>query len=240
MYSSNTDIENWKILITGGSAGIGKATARRLRDLGADVLITGPDESRLKPAARAAGCNWVRADVSVEADVARTYDWIEEHWNGRLDALINNAGIGEFAPVEEAAMESYHRVMGVNFFGPVHMTRLAIPLMRKQKGGVIINIGASSAFRGFANGSIYASSKFALRGFTECLREEVRNQNIRVCFVSPSEVTSAFGNPERGERKPVRSKLAPDHLAGVIVSILSMPADALIPEISVWATNPLY
>lgn len=240
MSSLNTNIGNRKILITGGSAGIGKATARRLTELGADVLITGPDEARLKSAARTAGCRWICADVSDEADISRTYSWVEENWSGRLDVLINNAGIGEFAPVEDAAMESYHRVMGVNFFGPVRMTQLALPLMRKQKSGFIINIGASSAFRGFANGSIYASSKFALRGFTECLREEVRAQNIRVCFVSPSEVTSAFGNPERSERKPVRSKLAPDHMAGVIVNLLGLPADVLIPEISVWASNPLY
>jgi 3-oxoacyl-[acyl-carrier protein] reductase len=229
-----------KILITGGSSGIGKATARKLLEMGADVLITGPREDRVKATAEKLGCRWIDADVSRQADVDRTFQWVADNWDNQLDVVINNAGVGEFAPIEQAPMESYHRVFGVNFFGPVMMSKKAISLFRERGKGCILNIGASSALKGFANGSMYASSKFALRGFTECLREEVRKYNIRVFFVNPSEVSTALGNPERLERARVPSKLNPDHLAGAILYLLAMPEDAFIPEISVWATNPLY
>jgi 3-oxoacyl-[acyl-carrier protein] reductase len=110
--------------------------------------------------------------------------------------------------------------------------------MKEKKYGSIINLASTSSMKGFANGSAYSASKFALRGFTQSLMEEVRPFNIRVFQVNPSEVTTALGNPEREERKEIDFKLGPEQLAQTIVSVLMLPEKAFIPELSVWATNP--
>jgi 3-oxoacyl-[acyl-carrier protein] reductase len=118
------------------------------------------------------------------------------------------------------------------------MVKKAIPIMRALGKGSIVNVASTSSEYGFANGSAYAASKFALRGFTQSLQEELRKYNIRVFQVNPSEVTTALGNPEREERQETEFKLASDQLAQTIVSILQLPEKAFIPELSVWATNP--
>ncbi len=231
-------IEGSKIIVTGGSSGSGKATARLLQKKGAQVLITGRDASRLEKAAAEIGCSWMVADVSRQEEVDKTFSWVKENWNNQLDVLINNAGIGEFARVADTPMDSYQRVMSVNFFGPVMMVKGALPLMQTGGKGTIVNIASTSSQKGFVSGSAYAASKFALRGFTQSLMEEVRSQHIRVFQVNPSEVSTAFGNPERKERRETESKLGPEQIAQTIVSLLELPEKAFVPELSVWATNP--
>lgn len=231
-------IEGSRIIITGGSSGIGKATAKHLIEMGAHVLITGRSDSRLQRAAIELGCQWIKADVSLQEDVNRTFAWVEENWDNQLDVLINNAGLGEFAATEDTTIETYQRVFGVNVFGPVMMVKKAIPILKRQNGGTIINVASTSSLKGFANGSAYAASKFALRGFTQSLAEELRQYGIRVCQVNPSEVTTALGNPEREERKVSPFKLGPEELAQTIASVLMLPEKAFVPEVSVWATNP--
>lgn len=231
-------IEGKHIIVTGGSSGIGKATAKKLTEMGAQVLITGRNEERLEKAAAWIGCSWIKADVSNQEDVNRTFSWVAENWQNQLDVLINNAGLGEFASVENTSMESYFRVFGVNIFGPIMMCKKALPLMKSKRGGTIINVASTSSMKGFGNGSAYSASKFALRGFTQSLTEEARVHNIRVIQVNPSEVTTALGNPEREERTETDFKLGPDQLAHMIVSTLQLPEKAFVPELSVWATNP--
>ena len=227
------------IIITGGSSGIGKASAKKLSDLGAKVLITGRSKERLEKAANQIGCAWIESDVSKQEDVNKVFDWVAENWSNKLDVLINNAGLGEFASVEETPIESYHRVFGVNIFGPIMMVKKALPLMKGKKSGSIVNVASTSSMKGFANGSAYSASKFALRGFTQSLMEELRPFNIRVFQVNTSEVTTAVGNPEREERKKIDFKLGPEQLAQTIVSVLMLPEIAFVPELSVWATNPM-
>lgn len=231
-------IEGKRILITGGSSGIGKATAKRLTEMGAQVLITGRSEERLQKTASEIGCQFIKADVSRQEDVNQTFDWVKENWANSLDVLINNAGLGEFASVENTTMESYHRVFGVNTFGPIMMCKEALKMMLPAQAGTIVNIASTSSMKGFANGSAYSASKFALRGFTQSLAEEARKHNIRVMQVNPSEVTTALGNPEREERQEVPFKLSPDQIAHMIVSAITLPEKAFVPELSVWATNP--
>lgn len=231
-------IEGKHIIVTGGSSGIGKATAKKLTEMGAKVLITGRSEERLKRAATEIGCQYLVADVSGQEDVNKTFNWVAENWDNRLDVLINNAGLGEFASVDHTSMETYHRVFGVNIFGPIMMCKSALPIMTRQQSGTILNVASTSSLKGFANGSAYSSSKFALRGFTQSLAEEARKNNIRVMQVNPSEVTTALGNPEREERQEVDFKLAPNQIAHMIVSAITLPEKAFVPELSVWATNP--
>lgn len=231
-------IEGKFILITGGSSGIGKATARKLTAMGAKVLITGRSEERLQRVAEELGCGYIQADVSRQEDVNRTFEWVSDNWANQLDVLINNAGLGEFASVEETSMDSYHRVFGVNIFGPIMMCKAALKIMVPNQRGTILNVASTSSMKGFANGSAYSSSKFALRGFTQSLAEEARRHNIRVMQLNPSEVTTALGNPEREERQEVDFKLGPDQIAHMIASAITLPEKAFVPELSVWATNP--
>ncbi|MDO1446941.1 SDR family oxidoreductase [Rhodocytophaga aerolata] len=230
-------LKNAKILLTGGSLGIGKETARVLIQAGAKVLITGRNEQRLQQASQEIGAIPVTADIGKPEGIEKMMQAVHEQLGG-LDVLINNAGIGEFASLEELRLEQFHKVYAVNVFGLAMLTQQAVKLFKQQSSGNIINIASSAGVRGFKNGSIYASSKFALRGMTECWRDELRPFNIRVMLVNPSEVTTAFGNPERKERAEETKKLRATEIAHVIKAALEMDNRGFIPEVSVWATNP--
>jgi len=231
------DLKNAKILITGGSLGIGKATAKVLVDRGAHVGITGRDASRLKIAATDTGAFPITADVAESGDITRTYDEFMGKFDG-LDCLINNAGIGAFKKLDETETEDFERVFAVNVFGAARMAARAVEIFKKSGGGNIINIGSTAAEKGFEGGSIYAASKFALRGMTQCWQAELRRHDIRVMLIDPSEVATAFANSDRVEREAPANKLTSYEIAHAIASVLEMDNRGMIPELAVWATNP--
>ena len=231
------EIKDSRILITGGSSGIGKAAASLLSSSGAKVLITGRHKENLERAAEETNSIPVLADVAVQADVDMTFREVENRLGG-LDCLINNAGIGEFSPVEDLTVESFMRVYSVNVFGAAMMAKKAAEIFKKQMSGNIINIASTASLKGFARGSVYSSSKFALRGLTECWQAELRPFSIRVMQVNPSEVPTAFGNPERKERDEVANKLTSVEIAHTIKAMLEMDDRGMIPEVTVWASNP--
>jgi 3-oxoacyl-[acyl-carrier protein] reductase len=230
-------LKDARILLTGGSLGIGKETARLLIEAGAKVLITGRSEDRLRQAAEETGAIPIVADIAQAADIEKMMQAVNDQLGG-LDVLINNAGIGEFAPIDEVSLEQFQKVYAVNVFGLAMLTQKAVKLFKQQASGNIINIASSAGVKGFKNGSVYASSKFALRGMTECWRDELRPFNIRVILVNPSEVTTAFGNAERKERAEENKKLRATEIAYVIKAALEMDNRGFIPELGVWATNP--
>ena len=110
--------------------------------------------------------------------------------------------------------------------------------MKQKKYGTIVNIGSTASLKGYKNGSIYSSSKFAVRCLTQCWQSELRSYNIRVCQVNPSEVTTAFGNLERIEREEVHNKLTPNEISHAIASAIEMDDRGFINELNIWATNP--
>ena len=225
-------------MYTGGSAGIGKATAKLLIEKGGNVAITGRDNVKLEKVAKEIGAFPIHADVAVENDVHKTYELFLTQF-GKLDCLINNAGIGDaWNELTELDMKAFQRVYDVNVFGAALMASEAAKLFKKQKYGNIINIASTAGTKGFANGTVYASSKFALRGMTQCWQAELRKYNVRVILVNPSEVTTAFGDKERNEKPEVKNKLRPLEIAHTIVSTLEMDDRGFIPEVTVWATNP--
>lgn len=230
-------IKDSKILITGGSSGIGKAAAQLLSQSGAKVAITGRDKAKLEKVAEETGVFPIHADVAKEEDIDMTYKLFLEKFGG-LDCLINNAGIGEFPSVEELTFEAFQNVYSVNVFGAAMMTKKAAEIFKKQSSGNIINIASTAALKGFSRGSVYSSSKFALRGMTECWQAELRPFNIRVMLINPSEVTTAFANKERVERPEVPKKLRSEEIAHSIKAVLEMEDRGFIPELTVWATNP--
>jgi len=230
-------IEGSGILITGGSSGIGKAAAKLLSESGAKVGITGRGKEKLEEAAKETNSFAIHTDVSKESDIEETYKIFLDKF-GSLDCLINNAGIGEFPTLEEITLDAFMRVYSVNVFGAALMAKKAAAIFKKQLSGNIINIASTASLKGFARGSIYSSSKFALRSMTECWQAELRPFNIRVMQVNPSEVTTAFANKDRAERPEVANKLTSDEIAHTIKSMLEMDDRGMIPEVTVWARNP--
>ena len=230
-------LQGKKILITGGSLGIGAATARLLVEAGAKVAITGRDASRLEKAASATGAHAIVADVSVAADVERCMTEFLEHFDG-LDCLINNAGIGIHKSLVDLTAQEIEDVWRVNVLGAAMMAKKAAAIFIEQSSGNIVNIASTSGLRGYETGTAYVASKFALRGMTECWRAELRRHNVRVFLVNPSEVPTAFGNAERVERPEQDNKLTSVEIAYSIKSALEMDDRGFIPELSVFATNP--
>jgi 3-oxoacyl-[acyl-carrier protein] reductase len=231
------NLKDSRILVTGGSLGIGKAAAKLFVENGAKVGITGRDRDRLAKAAEATGAFPIVADVSRPEDVQRTYDVFLGEFGG-LDCLVNNAGIGRWRKADEVTLDDFTEVFGVNVYGPALMTARAIPIFQERGRGNIVNIGSTAALKGYESGAVYAATKFALRGMTQCWQAELRKYNIRVFLVNPSEVATAIGSPDRAERQAPPNKLRPVEIAHAIKSVLEMDDRGFIPELSVWATNP--
>ena len=232
------NIKDSVFLVTGGSAGIGKATAKMLADKGGKVAITGRDKTKLEKVADEIGVFPILADAAKEEDVNKTYELLSREF-GRFDCLINNAGIGGgWGEITELNMKAFRNVYDVNVFGAAMMGSKAAQIFKKQNYGNIVNIASTAALKGYASGTVYASSKFALRGMTQCWQADLRKYNVRVILVNPSEVTTAFGSTERVEREEISNKLRSEEIAHTIVSTLEMDNRGFIPEVTVWATNP--
>jgi 3-oxoacyl-[acyl-carrier protein] reductase len=227
-----------KILITGASGGIGYETAKALKDAGAEVVICGRNESKLNKAIESLGVRGMVADVSSEEAVKALFAFALDNM-GDVNVLINNAGFGKFAPLTETSTEDFRQQWEVNTQGLFLAGREAARHYVAKKYGNIINIGSTAAKKGFANGSAYVASKFAVSGLTECWRAELRPFNVRVMQVNPSEVITDFFDAAGLPLREINEhKLRPSEIAHVIVSMLSMRDVGFIPEASVWATNP--
>ena len=232
------DLKEKVAIVTGGSNGIGKEIARQLVEEGAKVYITGRDQERLNLAAQEIGAIGICADASVELDVTKVFDLVKAE-NNTLDILVNNAGFGVgWAELGELNMDDMLRVYQTNVFGATMMGQEAARIFKTQKSGNIINIGSTASVKGYANGSIYASSKFALRGLSQCWQADLRPYNVRVMHVNPSEVTTAFGKADGVSRSEVENKLRPKEISDVVISQLKIDARGFVPEVTIWATNP--
>jgi 3-oxoacyl-[acyl-carrier protein] reductase len=231
-------IENAKALVTGGSSGIGFATARLLKDKGAQVAICGRDRERLERAAAELGAVAIHADVSNESDVAAMVKRVVDTF-GDYNVLINNAGFGHRSALVDTKLDDLQRVFATNVFGALLVARESARHFVQRQYGNIVNISSSAGKRGFANSSVYVASKFALSGLTECWRAELRPFNVRVMQVNPSEVQTDFFTSYSGAARPKSArKLIADDIAQAIVSMLELHDRGFVTETSVWATNP--
>jgi 3-oxoacyl-[acyl-carrier protein] reductase len=234
----NMDLSNKKVLITGGSSGLGKAMAKLLIEEGAKVAITGRDEKKLKQVAEELGAHAIHADVSQEKDVKHSFDVMQNKMGG-LDVLINYAGIGsDRKPVDEIDIDEMRKVFEVNVFGLAMMCKMAAKIFKKQKHGNMVNIASTSALKGYEGGSVYSASKFAVRGLSQNWQADLRKYNVRVFNINPSYVPTAFNNPSREERDEKDNLLTAEEIAHAVVSALKMDERGYIPELTVHATNP--
>lgn len=226
-----------KVLITGGSSGIGYETARQLISKGAQVVICGRNKTAVETAATELGATGFQADVSNEEEVMALVQKTIKHLGG-LNVVINNAGIGGNAALTQTTAEAFTRVWEVNVKGTFLVGREAAKYFVQQNEGNIINIASTAGQRGFAGGSAYCSSKFAVSALTECWRAELRKNNIRVMQVNPSEVITPFFGKIGVEQKITDTKLQPKEIAHTIASMLAMDNVGFITDATVWATNP--
>lgn len=227
-----------KILVTGGSSGIGRATARLLAEAGASVAICGRNQDRLDAAASETGTTAIRANVSSEPEVEKLVGSVVEALGG-YNALINNAGVGAFAPLLELETDDFRRVWETNVLGAMLGARESARHFVREAYGNIVNVSSTAGSRGFAKGTSYVASKFALSGMTECWRAELRPHNVRVIQVNPSEVITAFGERSGfGKQGENPTKLQPEDIGSLIVDLLRMEDRGFVTDATVWATNP--
>jgi NAD(P)-dependent dehydrogenase (short-subunit alcohol dehydrogenase family) len=179
------------VLITGSSTGIGHATAKLFADKGWNAVATMRDVSAARDLAGRDNLLVSRLDVTNPASIDQAIKTSIERF-GKLDAVINNAGYGQYGIFETIPQESIQSNFDVNLFGVMNVIRAVTPVFRKQKEGIILNVSSAGGLVGLPSISIYISTKFALEGFTESLSYELESQNIVVKVVEPGGVDSAF------------------------------------------------
>lgn len=212
-------------LVTGGSLGIGYATAKMLLEKGLNVVICSRRQSELDRAInelKEIGGDRIKGttcDVRKYDQVASLFQFVEETF-GAVDILVNNAGVGLMASVENMTVEEWHTVIETNLNSLFYCCHEAIPRMRKRGGGYIFNIGSLAGKNAFPNASAYNASKFGLIGFSEALMQEIRYENIRVSYILPGSVKTSFrgSNPNDPNSD---WKLDPEDVAQVVVDLLA-------------------
>jgi NAD(P)-dependent dehydrogenase (short-subunit alcohol dehydrogenase family) len=225
-------------VVTGATRGIGRAIAEALLREGVSVAICGrrPEAveqalSEMKTLGRVAG----RAcDVGRFEQVAEFFAFAAGSL-GRLDILVNNAGIGGFAPVDQISPEQWRVIIDTNLSGPFYCVHQAVPLMKKAGGGFIVNIGSLAGKNPFAGGSAYNASKFGLNGFSEAIMMDLRHDNIRVTQVMPGSVQTEFASSGVAGAD---WKIAPEHIAEVVVDLVRLPARSLASRVEMRPSRP--
>lgn len=187
------------ILITGTSSGFGKEIAHRLISKGHNVVGTARNPEKLSDASYPI----LKLDVTKQAEVNSALDSFIQ-MNKKIDVLINNAGFGIAGAIEDTSMEEAKSQFDTNFFGVARMSKAALPYMRNEKGGLIINIGSIGGQIGLPFQGFYSASKHALEGFTEALRIEVRPFNINVVNLNPGDFKTNF--TDNRQLSKIRSK----------------------------------
>lgn len=209
-----------KIIITGASKGIGRKIAERLAKNHDLALIARSQDllKNLKTKIEKSGGNALifKADITKKEEVEEAIEKFMEKL-GHIDVLINNAGIGDFKRVDQFTLEEVKYMFEVNVFGTFLCTKQVVPAMIKRKQGQIINIASIAGLSGFKGGSAYAASKFAVVGFSESLREDLKEHGIAVSIVCPGSVNTGFGG---GSSKDIKSHggymLEPDDVARTV------------------------
>ncbi|MBK5959172.1 short-chain dehydrogenase [Rhodoplanes elegans] len=191
-------------VITGAASGIGLAVGEALLAAGAAVFMADVDAAALETAAHrlaAAHPGRVQAmpvDVTKADDVRRMVEGAAAR-HGRLDVLFNNAGIGATQPIETVTLDHWRRIVDINLWGVVHGIHFALPIMRRQGGGHIVNTASMAGLMPFPFQALYCATKFAVAGLSESLRFELADEGIHVSVVCPGHVASAiFGKPLAG------------------------------------------
>lgn len=235
-------------LVTGGGTGIGEAAALALAEAGGAVAISGRRRARLDDVVatiEAAGGTAfaVESDVS---EASQAFDAVEQAVArfGRLDIVINSAGVNEAGGVESLSLELWRKVIDINLWGTIHTCKAAVPHLKAAGGGDIVNISSTAGRRAAGVFAAYATSKHGITGFTESIRQELGGQNIRVAIVEPgateTEIASSVSDPAWREMMQAHvakeGAMQPCDIAQAIMLILSLPRRANVSQILIRPT----
>jgi NAD(P)-dependent dehydrogenase (short-subunit alcohol dehydrogenase family) len=190
-----TDQGSRTVLITGCSSGIGRATAFEFLAEEWTVYATARNPADIETLGEE-GCRIATLDVTDDGDVDRVVDRIREE-AGRIDALVNNAGYGQYGPLEDVPVERVHRQFDVNVYGPHRLTRAVLPTMRRQRNGTIVNVSSAAGRISYPGSGVYCGSKHALEAMSDALRNEVDQYGVDVVLIEPGPVRTEF--QERSE-----------------------------------------
>ena len=227
-------------IVTGGTKGIGFAIAEALVRNGASVLICGRARDAVQAAAEKllelGKAEAVSCDIRNEEHVRMLFEHCTEAFGG-VDILVNNAGVGFFGKtVEETSAADFKQTLETNLFGTFYACHHAIPHLKRRGGGYIINVSSLAGQNAHPKMAAYNASKFAMNGFSEALMQEVRQDNIKVSYICPGSVNTAFGGDSPSDEKAWQ--LQPADIAEVVMDLLRMDARALPSKVEIRPSKP--
>ncbi|WCR25037.1 3-ketoacyl-ACP reductase [Paenibacillus thiaminolyticus] len=237
------NLANKTALITGAGKGIGKALAIALAKEGTHLGLIARTQSDLEALkAELDGQYDVKvaiaaADVGLQAEVDHAVASIQEQL-GPIHIVINNAGIASFGTLADMPVQEWERIIQVNLMGTYYVTRAMLPGLIAQNEGSIINISSTAGERGFATGSAYNASKFAVMGLTEALMQEVRKHNIRVTALTPSTVNTELAVNAGLKIGDEDRMMQPEDVAELALAALKLPQRVFVKTAGIWTTNP--
>ena len=234
------------VVVTGASSGIGEATALLLAERGAQVVLGARGLDRLEVLAARIGkaggeAAFAHTDVKKRADLSSLVELACERY-GRLDVLVNNAGLGPLAPLDDLRVEEWEDMIDINIKGVLYGIAAALPIFRRQGAGHFINIASTAAHSIVPNMAVYCGTKFAVRAISEGLRQEAGDK-LRVTVISPgftrTNIAESMHHPElKAQTLAAMDKMAisPEAIARAIVFAIEQPADVDVGEIIVRPT----
>lgn len=232
------NLRNKIAVVTGASSGLGSEFARHLVSHGSRVYGLARRLNRLKSLEAEIGSEFkpVECDVTDEASVRDAFSGMD-----RVDILINNAGLGRFAPIDVQSKEDWTIQIDTNLTGVYLCTRAAVPLMKAQNqqtgfGGHIVHIASVAGLVGNANLSAYNATKFGLRGFSEATMKELRGDGIKVTCICPGSVATEFGRVAGSSGAP--NPMQPEDIAATVIHVLQAPDNYLISEVVMRPLRP--
>ncbi len=236
------DLTDAVAVVTGASSGLGTRFSESLIDRGATVCGLARSTDKLEALQDDLGEAFrpISCDVRDEEQVAEAFDTVREE-SGRIDVLLNNAGLGQFGPVDDLPIDEWDVQMDTNLRGVFLCTREAVPTMREQNeetgfGGHIVNIASIAGLLGNPNLTAYNASKFGLRGFSESLMKEVRDDGIRVTCLYPGSIETNFFDVAGVDMTD--NPLQPEDVAATVMHVLESPTNHLISEVVMRPLRP--
>jgi len=244
-----SNIQEKVVLITGASSGIGEGCARLLAEKGARVVLGARRVERLQQLVeqiQAAGGKAIarRLDVTDAADVQAFVDAAMTEY-GRVDVLLNNAGVMPLSMIEALKLDEWNQMIDVNIRGVLHGIAAALPVMQKQRSGQIINVASIGAYRVSPTAAVYCATKYAVRAISDGLRQEV-GEDIRVTLVSPGVVESELAETisDEGAREAMREfrkvAISPEAIARAVAYAIEQPADVDVSELVIRPTASIH
>ena len=232
-------LKNKVAIITGGSKGIGFGIAKACLVEGMNVAITSRSQEAADKAAQSLSSDpdrvlGIASDVRNFEDEKRVVQTVLDKW-GKVDAMIANAGVGHFAPIQDMSHQQWNEVMDINLTGVFNSTKASLDALTASKG-YLITIASLAGTNFFAQGAAYNASKFGLVGFSQAVMLDVRQQGVKVTTIMPGSVASYFNNHQPSEADAW--KIQPEDIGKLCVDLLTMPARSLPSKVEIRPSMP--